>query len=39
MVGENDEFSHEGGEGEFFGFAGGEEALVEDFEGAIGVRR
>jgi hypothetical protein len=29
MVGEDDELSHEGSEGEFFSFAPGEEAEVE----------
>src|ERR1035437_703026 len=31
-VGEDDQFAHEEGEGEFFGFAVGEEAQVEGFE-------
>jgi len=29
FIGEEDEFAHEGGEGEFFGFTGSEEAVIE----------
>ncbi len=32
---ENDEFSHDGGEGDFFLFAGCDESVIEDFEGRI----
>ena len=38
MVGENDEFSHEGGEGEFFGFAASEETEVERSEDRVVAR-
>ena len=34
-IGEEDEFAHEDSEGEFFGFSGKEEALVEDFEDGV----
>ena len=37
-VGEDDEFSHEDGEVRFFGFADGEEALVENFQDGIVMR-
>jgi hypothetical protein len=35
VVGEDDELSHEGGEGEFFGFAASEETEVERFEDRV----
>jgi len=34
-VGEEDEFAHEDGEGGFFGFTGGEEAVIERFENGV----
>ena len=37
-VSEDDKFAHEGGEGEFFGFAVGEEAKVEGFENRVVAR-
>jgi hypothetical protein len=38
VVGEDDELAHEHGEGEFFGFAGGEQAEVKGFEDGCGGR-
>ena len=37
MVHEDDEFAHDGGEGNFGGFAGGAQPLVKLFELAIGM--
>ena len=35
MISQDDEFSHEDGEGEFFGLTGGDESLVEMLENGV----